>query len=473
MTAARWRVVGVTGLAVLLRAPRVAARWHEDAWLYSAYPAEVRHALQSGDLVGLLTTFTGLHPPAWPVLHSLTEWLSPRPLWWLLESGLLSVGAVVLLARRSPLAGLVLATAPVAVHYSVEVNQYALLTFALAGLWSTDARAGDGVHRSLVAWGWLAGWTHLLGAFAALLAVLTLPASQRWRSLVALLVGFLPLAPGVLLALSADSTFTQPPLEAALVLSDLLGRFGGLGLLLPVLALVSASKAPRLAVGWLGASAVWVGFVGLRVAAPHQFPYLLTVLPPLALAVAHLPRAWRFVVPLAVLQSGWQLAFDGMRGNALYTDISAADRSVDHALAALQAPWTCPGLTLDPTCSGDALVLLRPPGRNDDDKTRTSAVLWRIKPWWSAPAIHLPQLPPGSPDHRYGQPRLVSLPQGRFAVYVHDHVRPTLVEPFEQHARALLVVSDVGPESSVLQDAAKLLQQPPQKVGQDYLFESP
>ena len=85
-------------LALMLRLPRGIARWHEDAWLYSVYPAQTLHKLQMGLLHELPSTFTGLHPPAWPVLHALTELWSPRPLWWLMQSILLSTGAVVLLA---------------------------------------------------------------------------------------------------------------------------------------------------------------------------------------------------------------------------------------------------------------------------------------------------------------------------------------------------------------------------------------
>ncbi len=459
-------------VALLMRVPRGLARWHEDAWRYSVYPSQVLHKLQSGLLQELPFTFTGLHPPAWPLLHAVTELASPRPMWWLVESIVLSTGAVVLLARRSVLAALVLATAPVAVHYSAEVNQYALLTFALAGLWSTSTESAARVHRPVVAWGLLAGWTHILGAVAAALAVGTLPRRQRSMSLLVLSVGLLPLLPGVWAAADEASTFLQPSLEPWLIVTDLVGRFGVFGLLLPVLGGRMIRREPRLAVGVVGGAVVLGGFVVARVAAPHQFPYLLTLLPPLALLAVRAPTARRVLLPLVVVQAGWQLVFDGVRLQAIASDLRAPPRAIDVALDALEEPWTCPDLILDSDCAGDALVLLRPPGRNDDDKTRTSSVLWRIRPWWAAPRIQLPQVDAGAPEHRYGQPRLVSTPRGPFAVYVHDQVRPTLRDVFEQHPSVWLVISGVGPGASMLEEASKLGERPAQAIGPDHLLRS-
>ncbi|HCH62132.1 MAG TPA: hypothetical protein DFR83_04960 [Deltaproteobacteria bacterium] len=234
--------------------------------------------------------------------------------------------------------------------------------------------------------------------------------------------------------------------------------------------MLGARRSPRLALGFVGGFVVLVCFVAARVAAPHQFPYLLTLLPPLALCVAAVPKAAWIFVPLALVQAGWQLAFDGRRVQDLATDVSAESRAVDVALGALAVPWTCPGTTLEPGCAGDALVLLRPPGRNDDDKTRTSAVLWRIRPWWSAPRIQLPEVPLGSNDHRHGQPRLVNLAGGPFAIYVHDQVRPTLSEVYGRHRAVWLVVSDVGPQSSMLESAVEMVGREAQPVGADFLI---
>ena len=67
-------------LAVLLRAPHALVRWEETAWRYAGYPAETLALLRAGDVGGLAGTFTGLHPPLWPLLHSALEVWAPVPL---------------------------------------------------------------------------------------------------------------------------------------------------------------------------------------------------------------------------------------------------------------------------------------------------------------------------------------------------------------------------------------------------------
>ena len=53
----------VFGLALLLRAPRLWARWDEVALAYAAYAEPTVAALQRLDLPAALTTWMGLHPP--------------------------------------------------------------------------------------------------------------------------------------------------------------------------------------------------------------------------------------------------------------------------------------------------------------------------------------------------------------------------------------------------------------------------
>lgn len=449
--------------AFVLRALRVVTRWHEDAWLYAAYPSDTVDALARGQLP---TAFTGLHPPAWPLLHALSELLLPVPLLWLSSSALLSLGAVVLLARRSVLSAAVLATAPVAVHYAAEVNQYALLTFALAGLWSRPPpRDTAHIDLRLVAWGALAGWTHILGAIAALLALVTLPHRSRLRTTALLALALSPLAVGVFTAAAQSSTFSQPPLRPTLIAQDWLARFGVGGLLLTALLLRPARDEHTTAV--VGSSLFIVIFIALGVAAPHQFPYWLVPLPALAL-LASSARWPHVLVGLCVLQAAWQLAFDSMRVQAILADLSRADRAVDVALSELSEPWTCSGAPT-PSCSGDALVLLRPPGRNDDDKTRTSSVLWRIEPWRFAPRVWPT---PGFDwaDHRLGQPRLVHRSTGLHVVYVHDHLRPSLARLTEAHHRVWLVVSEPGQHAEYTRQLDDLLQGTASPIGADRLY---
>ena len=115
-------------------------------------------------------------------------------------------------------------------------------------------------------------------------------------------------------------------------------------------------------------------------------------------------------------------------------------------------------------------MLLRLPGQNDDDKTRFSAELWRIRPWWPAARV-LPPTATGERfdwgDHRNGQPRLVSFPHGDFVVYVHDQVRPSLAHIGAQHAQAWLVVS--APTLDLQAAVAPLFTAPPTPIGPDLL----
>jgi hypothetical protein len=53
---------------------------------------------------------------------------------------------------------------------------------------------------------------------------------------------------------------------------------------------------------------------------------------------------------------------------------------------------------------------------------------------------------------------------------VHDHVRPTIVQPFDDHERVILVVSDVREHSDVLRDAAQQTGLMPEAVGPDWLL---
>ena len=458
--------------ALVLRLLRAGARWHEDAWLYSVYPAEVVDLVRTGAWHRVPFTFTGLHPPAWPVWHSVLELADPRPVWWLLGSVGWSVAAVWLVARRSVVAGLLLATAPVAVHYSAEVNQYPLLLCALAGLWTCEAPAEARVHRGVVLWGGLAAWTHLLGGVAAMVAAATLPRRQRSRTVGALAVCGVPLLPGVWAAMGGEGTFGQPGLEPSLVWSDAVGRFGGLGLVVVAAAAVSARASPRLAAGVVAAVGTLLVMVLLRIAAPHQFPYWLTVMPPMVLLAARAERLRWLLVAVAMAQGAWQLGFDGQRVGTVLQDVRAQERAVDVAIQRLETPWSCPTHKLEPDCSGDALVLLRPPGRNDDDKTRTSAVLWRVLPTWRAPRVALPGIPLSSSEYRAGQPRLVSMPHGRFVVYVHDHPRDRLSRVVSDHARAHIVVSEVGAHSDFLAEVAERTGATFAAVGTDWLWSS-
>lgn len=451
----RVAMAGIILLGVVLRGLRSVARWHEDAWLYAAYPAETIDLLESGDWAGAATTFMGLHPPGWPLLHATLELWMPVPALFIATSVAASLGAVWLVARHDRLAACVLATGPVAVHYAAEVNQYPLLCLTLGGLWTAACRP-DGSPRlrlDVAAWGLLAAWTHALGGLSAVVATALLPRPARRKTLLVMGIGVLPLAPGVLDRLAEPTTFAQPDWHLELVAADLVGRFGVFGLLV----LAAWGKGARTRPWLLGSIVAIAASIAVLTtagaAAPHQFPYLLVLGAPAALLAAHGARSHRLGIPLllglAAVQGGWQLVYDTVRVGTIVEDVRAGERGIDEALHTLSTPWTCRD-ELSPDCSGDALVLLRPPGRNDDDKTRTSPVLWRLSPFQRMPRVALPTaegpvLDWG--DHRHGQPRLVHVSadgRGPFAVYVHDHARSTLADLPQRHRAGVVVASDVG-----------------------------
>ena len=449
-------------LAALLRTAHGLARWEETAWRYAGYPAETLEALAAGAFGRLAGTFTGLHPPLWPLLHSLSEIWAPVPLLWLGAGVLCSVGAVALTAAENPKAGLLLAASPIQVHYCAEVNQYPLAVLWVALAWLLAGRRRPIGLGLAVA---LAGWTHLLAGVVALLAVLRLSRRQALLAGVVAVLLLVPLAVPVLGVLGDDATFRQPAFSATLVAADWRARFGLAGAGVLGLAALGARHRPRMAIGIGCGAVVFCGLVAARIAAPHQFPYASLFGPPLALlAAAGLPALGRKATPaLGLLVAA--LAVGGLRvdGAALFALADAGPRGIDVALAELERPWTCLD-TPARSCSGDALVLLSPPGINDDDKRQHSATLWRLRPWWPMPRV----VPPGLDwtDHRSGHPRRV----GGHVVYVLDHPRDTVPRLLEAHERVWLVVYDQGQKRSHTTDLTAALGVAPDAVGTDWLY---
>lgn len=459
--AGRGALVAVA-LAVVLRVPHGLVRWEETAWRYAAYPAETLERVREGDLAGVLGTFTGLHPPLWPVLHSLLELWAPVPLLWLSLGVACSVGAVAITAREHPAAGLLLAASPIQVHYCAEVNQYPLALLWVAGAWSLAGRGRSLGLGLLVA---LAGWTHLLAGVVAGLAALRLPRRAAAKTLGLAAVLLLPLAWPILSALGDEATFRQPALSLVLVAADWRARFGLAGAAVVGLAALGSGRRPRVALGVAASLALLGSLIGARIAAPHQFPYLLFVGPPLAiLGAAGLGRLGErgglVLGLLAAVLAGGVLRLDL---SALGSMAGDPPRAVDRALAEVERPWTC-GSSPAASCSGDALVLLSPPGTNDDDKRQHSATLWRLRPWTSMPKV----VPPGIDwsDHRQGHPRKV----GDHVVYVFDHPREALPRVLQAHERVWLVVYDQGQNHDYTERLAEELGRFPTEVGGDHLY---
>lgn len=382
----------VFGLALLLRAPRLWARWDEVALAYAAYAEPTVAALQRLDLPAALTTWMGLHPPLWPLVHAALELALPVPLVWMGASALASAGAAALVARAGGVVpGLVLATAPLQVAYAAEVHNYPLAVLLVAACLAL-ARAP---WAALAAVAVLAGWTHLLAGAAGCGVVIwrswRAPRPEAARLLAATALGLLPMAAGALRKMGEDGTFAQPDASLSAWVDLVAQSVGWPGVAIGVVAVVGLRRealAAALPVAGVLAFALLSG-----AAAPHQRPYLLLLAPPLALAVGETARRWGRPIALGVGalclgRAAWGLADSAATLAALSAD-QQADRAIDRAVAA-SAP-------------GDVLWLVSPALQADDDKTATAPVLWRL-----GPAAWMPLARPVDfeyADWRYGQPR--------------------------------------------------------------------
>ena len=137
--------LGILLFTVASRLVRVAGRWDEWALHYATYNEATRDALLSGNIVEALTSWVGLHPPGYPLLHSVVSLVWPAPIVWLLISAGASVVTVWAMLRSHPqtvIPALVVATDPVQLHYAAEVNNYPLATMLLALAWIPSCALG-------------------------------------------------------------------------------------------------------------------------------------------------------------------------------------------------------------------------------------------------------------------------------------------------------------------------------------------
>ena len=389
MSARTAAAVGV--LALALRAPRVVLRWDEVALAYAAYPAPTVEALSRGELAVAATTWMGLHPPGWPLLHAASELLAPVPGLWLLGSVVASAAAAGLVALRAgPWAGLVLATAPLQVSYAAEVNNYPLAVFSVALL----------LALSKARWVWLAlaavlaGWSHLLSGVIAAAVVFhrlpSLPRRDALRLAGACGLGAAPLVAGLWKRAHAAGTFGQAPVEVLDWMGAVVGGVGWLGLGLGAVALLAFAVPRR---DWVAAGVGLVAAYGLALwtgaAAGHQLPYLLFFGPLAAVGVGQAAERWRGLawgVGAACVVRGALLLPQLTEVRSLVAD---PPRAVDQVLSS--------------AAEGDVVWLVAPALQPDDDKTATSPVLARLGPWTSMPMD--PRVPFEYRDWRYGQPR--------------------------------------------------------------------
>lgn len=402
-------LLAVVAAGLALRLVRAALRWDEIALAYAAYQQPWVDAAAAGDLLGVLTTYTGLHPPLYSLLFGLT---AHTPAAWLLLSALLSAGAVALVGRTygTPAAA-VLAADPLQLAYAAEVNNYPLLVFVAAlcltgrsmasqaATSETAASASDpgrwsgvvGVALLGVA-GVLAGWTHLLGGVFGGLCALTLLRRQPKDAALVLGIMALGCAPIVWRALSLtgqEGTFGQLGLDWAALGHGLWVKVGWWALAAPV-ALVGFRERPAEAVIFVGSALAILGMVALGVAAVHQQPYWLLLGPPAAALLGAVPAA------------GWVAALLGL---AVWAP--GERERVQQVRRDLERPRAI-DFVLEEAGPEDALWLLSPALKPDDDKTDTSDVLWRFSPWASAPPWRGDDA--GAQrfeyvDYAYGQPR--------------------------------------------------------------------
>ena len=438
-------LIPVLILAALLRLLRMHVRWDEITLAYSAYAEPVTQALIDGHPTALLGSWIGLHPPLWGVIHGLMEMVAPIPWVWMGFSSLCSLGAVYLVGRSGGwVPALVLATAPVHLLDAAEVNNYPLASLAVAALVVTARGPWIGLALAAV----FAAWTHLLTGVAAVAVVVwrawALRTVDRRALLGTVFLGLLPILGGALRLMGEGSTWAQPDGSLLVWLSMVAETVGYEGLVLAPLVLLGLSGASRVA--WLALGLALVTAVGFDAAAAHQRPYLGLLAPAAALAVGMAVRRRRWLVPvvliLCTVRAARFASDDIQRIQGIVSDLRV-ERGVDFALSGAEP--------------GDTLWLVAPALQADDDKTASSSVLWRLRPWLQMPMIGQDQFE--YKDYRYGQPRLVS------GVRVHSSTE--LYEaPFDHMAqlahqagaKVWVVVYDHQPATGLLQRIERVLQ---------------
>ena len=400
----RGGAIAILILAAMLRTMRAACRWDEWALHYAAYYLPGYEALQTGAYVELLTTWVGLHPPLFTVIHSGISMVWSAPAAWMLFSATCSLLAVIFLLAAHPnnrLPALLLATDPVQLHYAAEVNNYPLSVLLISIAWW-----GLRTNRTwaIAVAGTLGVWTHVMAG----LAIVAIGVSHRNRVklLAPILLSAIPLlGTGWLLASDAGSQ-RQPPLLLELSMRDAIERFSiGWVMLFPIL-LLGLVRDVAAAIGWAACVGFWVFTIALGIAAPHQFPYamILGVFAAALLGAAtHQRPVLAGLVLLAALTRGaWFGLSDGYRLHTIYTNLEV-HRGID-------AVWEL-------SLPGDAIVLVRGPGAPDDDRRKFSPTLWRISPFEPSTPLST-----GIRPDLAGQPRMI---RGR-RLYTFEHPREAI-----------------------------------------------
>ena len=178
-------------------------------------------------------------------------------------------------------AALVLATAPVHLLDSAEVNNYPMGSLAVA-LLMVSAR---GPWPMLAAAAVFAAWSHLLAGVGAVVVVgwrlLQLRGADARRLVAAVGLGVLPIAGGAARLMGQGSTWAQPDVDWAAWMDLLMGTVGPEGLLL--IPIVAWGLRGPLAWGWTSMAVGLLALVALGAAAAHQRPYYGLIAPIAAL----------------------------------------------------------------------------------------------------------------------------------------------------------------------------------------------
>ncbi|MAY80377.1 MAG: hypothetical protein CL930_06275 [Deltaproteobacteria bacterium] len=400
----RTTAIAIVVLAVSSRLIRAVCRWEEWALHYSAYNLETFELIQAGDWATALQTWAGLHPPLYPILHALGSTLWPAPFTWLVFSALCSACAVVFLMKAHPgqwLPPLLLATDPVQLHYAAEVNNYPLSVLLVSIAWW-------GLQQNRLRWmivaGIIAMWTHILAGVCVLF--ISVMHKQRAIALGGIFLGASPLALKAWQLATDVGTHIQPPLLLEASISDSLSRFSlAYVILLPVL-ILGFARAKDAACVWIGMLCFWFGMVGLHIAAPHQFPYALMLGIPAAVLISASARyrtgLTSMVTLVAISRFVWFEVGDFSRIMNIQAD-QQNERAID--------------VVFNLSLPGDAIVLIRGPGKPDDDRRHFSPTIWRMSPFQP-----MPSLSTGVRPDLMGQPRLV---RGR-RLYTYSQPRPSM-----------------------------------------------
>lgn len=461
-----WGLAGLTLLAALLQASRLPFRWNGITVAYASYFKEYLHTVQVDGPLAALTTFVGLHPPGYSLLFGGMLALGASPLIWMATSGALSVASVPVIfgaartgwGRAGPAAlaaAAVLAVSPHRNAYGLEINNYPLLIFATAlqlwawGAWATREEPSRRPSRLDLAYGAataLALYSHVLAIVlpASQLAALLLQEGGRARLRRFMAVQAVAAIPCLTLLPAIAGGASGPPMnEPAGLLGALKAaaygfptRYGAaagaagvaIGLAAGVLRIVreEVGLVPR---SWLLHAAGGLGFilwmVTTGVAADHQYPYYLAIVPSGALLVgaAFAPRAPRPLldqVSTAAVVLGLLLHVGalGLAWGGAAQQWGRAD--VDRGLVAMGVEAWSPG---------SVLVLVQFPQWTDDDKDSVD-VAWAHIPMGERVRFESPgvdRLVPGDPYA--GQPILV----GDRWLYTFTQWSDEWMEPIVRH----------------------------------------